>query len=291
MKKGLITSVIILALTLSIPITTSQALSVGDSFVYIVKKAHGEFSYSAGTAVTVAGETNKFRVGDTGVAVNSQLDVEVTSIGTSSVNFDISNNGTVLKSATNNWLSFGLGLIAASMYPFLMMGISTGGTTTPLDVSKGVSLGDQWYIAPTSTNWQGLYDFYNDTENWEPFFDGFNNDEGNFTIASSATWYDDNETLALGLIGLGQYTVSSEGTSLVIIHNVRFDYNVTSYTLQGYNMNTGISGTYQSEDTTFSMTCQVAEENYTRGLGVSQWILAIGALMSLGILVIFRKKK
>ncbi|HUU77931.1 MAG TPA: choice-of-anchor S family protein [candidate division Zixibacteria bacterium] len=291
MKKGIFTSILVITLALTIPISSSQAVSVGDSFVYVVKKAHGEFSYSEGTAVTVSGETNKFRVGDTGVAVNSNLDIDVTVVGSSSVNFDISSNDTVLKSASNNWLSFGLGLIAASMYPFLMMGISTGGTTDPLDISKGVSLGDQWYIAPPSTDWDNLYDFYNDTANWAPFFAGFSNDEGTFNISSSATWYDDNETLALALVGLGTYSVSAEVTSLTIIHNVRFDYNVTSYTLQGYNMNTGISGTYQGEDTKFNMVVQVAESSYTRGLGVPYIAFAFGALFSIGLIVVIKKRR
>ncbi|MFW9923566.1 MAG: hypothetical protein ACFFDW_09815, partial [Candidatus Thorarchaeota archaeon] len=79
---------------------------------------------------------------------------------------------------------------------------------------------------------------------------------------------------------------------LTIIHTLRFDYNVTSYVLQGYNMFTLITGTYEGDDTTFSMNVQVAEENYSRRLGLPNFFIGLGAILSLSIIyTIIRKKK
>jgi hypothetical protein len=59
----------------------------------------------------------------------------------------------------------------------------------------------------------------------------------------------------------------------------------------GYNMNTGISGTYFGEETQFSMVVQVAEQNYTRRLGAPMYVLTFGALAAMGIFIVFKKRQ
>ena len=289
MKKNLVFGLLIVSLALTIPLTTSQAVSVGDTFRFNVKKAYGSFKYTNG-GVTVSGNTSKFRVGNTGVVKGSDLDVEVTALGSSSVDFKISNNGTQLATATSSWLGFGLGLIVYSLYPFIAMGISSG-TATAVDPTKGVSLGDIWYVAPPSTNWNSLADYYNDTANWQSFYDSWDDNEDELNVTSYSKYYDDGETLSLIVSASGRYVVSADGTDLGISHSLRFDYNVTSYVLQGYNVFTLILGDYNGEDTTFSMNAQVAEENYTRSLGAPFLWLAVGGLSIFTLAVIIRKRR
>lgn len=289
MKKTIIATLFVLALTLSVPFSVTQGISVGETFNFDIRNASGNFDYSTGSG-TVEGETDYFRVGDTAVNEDQQITCEVTSVGSSSVNYDLSVNGTVIKSATSSALGFGLGLILYSVYPFLVMGISTG-SVNPIDVSKGVSLGDGFYIAPPSVNWNSLAEYYNDSSNWEDIYAGWDDNEANLTVSSYSKFYDEGETLSFIVSATGNYVVSGDNTNLAIIHNLRFDYNITSYVLQGYNMLTIITGTYDGYDTTFSMNAQISEENYTRGLGFNGLILAVASITSIGLITIIRKRR
>ncbi len=289
MKKKIITSIFIIVLTLSLPISASQGLSVGDSFTFVVKSATGNFEYING-ATTVSGETKKFRVGSTGLSKGASLDVEVTSIGSSNVGFDIKNNGTTLASPTNNGLLFALSLILYTLYPFLVMGISEG-DVGPIDPTKGVSLGDIWYIAPPSIVWTDVYDSFENTTNWDPFFTAYNQSEADMTVQTSATWYDGGETLSFVVSASGNYLIAAESTDLAIIHSVEFHYNTTSYVLQGYDILTIISGDYKGDSTSFSMNAEVAEQSYTRRIGIEPLALILGVILSSGVLVVIKKRK
>ncbi len=289
MKKRIITSIFIIALTLSLPLSASQGLSVGDDFTFVVKAASGDFEYTD-NAVTVSGETNKFRVGSTGVAKGQPLDVEVTNIQSTSVSFDIDNNGSNLASPTSTALGFGLSLILYSLYPFMVMGISTG-SVNPIDPTKGVSLGDIWYIAPPSVDWNAVFDLYNDTANWDAIADVYGESEEEMTFTSIAQWYDNDETIKFKATAGGSYVIAADDTDLTIIHSVEFHYNVTNDVLQGYDVLTLITGTYEGSATTFSMNAEVAEESYTRRIGIEPLALILGVILSSGVLVVIRKRK
>ncbi|MCK5183518.1 MAG: hypothetical protein KAQ95_04365, partial [Candidatus Heimdallarchaeota archaeon] len=85
MKKITIITFILIALTFSVPFISVQgSLSVGDEFEFEVQKAYGNFNYVE-SAVTVSGQTNKFRVGDTALDVGDKIDVTIDAIGASSV--------------------------------------------------------------------------------------------------------------------------------------------------------------------------------------------------------------
>ncbi len=293
MKKQIIIAIFIAALALSLPVSNTLSVSVGEVFTYNIKKAYGSFKFTNGSTTT-QGNTSLFRVGNTGVAKDQDLDVEITNVGTSTVDFKISNNGTQLATAQSSSLSFALGLICYSLFPFIAMGISEASNVDSIiDVNKGVSLGNTWFVAPPGLNWPSLIDMYNNTGNtaWQDIFAGWDNDEGNLSVSSSAFYYDDGETLRLTVGAAGNYIVSSESTNLIIIHQLRFDYNVTNNLLQGYNLLTIISGDYKGEDTIFSMSAQISEENYTRRLGINPFLIVVTAVTSIGILVIIKKRK
>ena len=289
MKKRIITSIFIIALTLSLPLSASQGLSVGDSFTFEVKVASGNFEYIDGVT-TVSGETDKFRVGDTAVNKGSQLDVEVTNIGASTVSFDIDQGGVNLASTTSSGLGFALSLIIYTLYPFMVMGISSG-SVLAVDPDKGVSLGDIWYIAPPTMDWDSVYDTFNNTDNWAPYFSAYNQSEADMAVTTSATWFDGGETLRFIVSASGNYVIAAESTSLLILHAVEFHYNTTSYVLQGYDIKTAISGDYKGDSTTFSLSAEIAEESYTRRISIEPLALILGIILSSGVLVIIRKRK
>jgi len=289
MKKRIITSIFIVALTLSLPLSASQGLSVGDSFTFEVKVASGNFEYING-ATTVSGETNKFRVGDTAVNRGSQLEVEVTNIGASTVDFDIEQGGVTLASPTSSGFGFALSLMLYTLYPFMVMGISSG-TVLGVDPDKGVSLGDIWYIAPPTMVWEDVYDAFSDSGEWATFFTAYNQSEEDMTVSTSATWYDGGETLSFVVSAAGKYVIAAESTDLLIIHAVEFHYNTTSYVLQGYDIKTAISGDYKGDSTTFSLSAEIAEESYTRRIGIEPLALILGVILSSGVLVLIRKRK
>ena len=289
MKKKLVTTIFIIALTLTVPISAGQGLSVGDSFTFEVKNASGNFEYVTG-ATTVTGGTKKFRVGSTGVNKGQQLDVAVTAIGTTDVSFNIKNNGTTLASPTSGALVFGLSLILYSLYPFMVMGISEG-SVGPIDPTKGISLGDIWYIAPPSVDWEATFDLYNDTTNWDAIADVYGESEEEMTVTSLAEWYDEGETIKFKVSASGNYVIAADSTDLSILHSVEFHYNTTSYVLQGYDMFTWIYGTYNGQSSEFSMNVEVAEEHYTRRIGIEPLALILGAILSTGVMVLIKKRK
>jgi hypothetical protein len=291
MKKLVISSLFLITLALSIPMTSGAAISIGDSYKFNPKKASGSFEYTNG-ATTVSGETDKFRVGDTGIATGTIIEANVTNVASSSVTFDIykdSDNSLLKAGAVSSSLGFALGLIAVSIYPFLAMGISEG-TFNPIDVSKGVTLGDSWFFAPPNTNWQDVIDIYNNSDMWSDIYTSFG-PESTLNATSYARWYDNQETLSFIVFALGSLVNTTDDTNLFVLHNLRFDYDVTTNVLMGYNMNTGISGTYFGEETQFSMVVQVAEQNYTRRLGAPMYVLTFGALAAMGIFIVFKKRQ
>jgi len=89
---------------------------------------------------------------------------------------------------------------------------------------------------------------------------------------------------------IGNYVVAAETTDLIIIHTLRFDYNVTSNVLQGYDLFTGISGDFEGTETTFSMSAQVKEENYSRKISVHFLFAALGVLSAFSIAVLRKRK-
>ena len=290
MKKSIIIGSIIILITLATPLTLGHGLAVGDEFNVEVKKAHGSFSYTNG-ATTVSGNTSSFRVGDTSVPIGGQIRAQVDALPGSNEEFslyDSSNN--LLKDVTSSSLGFHLALFVYSFYPFITMGMVSG-TANPIDVDIGVSLSDIFYIAPPSINWDNLFDDYNDTEQWAAYYDAFEGDEGNMSSNAYAQWYDDNETISFFVAVAGNYVISAENTDLSIIHNLRFDYNVTNNILQGYNMFTWIYGQYNGETTTFSMSVQVKEENYTRRMGSPFMVAALGILTAFGIYNIITRRR
>jgi len=288
MKKFTFFTFILLALTFSVPFISVQGVIVGEEFEFVVQKATGTFNYVDVT--TVSGETNKFRVGDTAIDKGDKITVQVDALGASSVDYTIYDESvTQLADVTSSNLGFALSLLYYSFYPFIMMGISTG-SVTDLDVSKGVSLGDGFYIAPPGINWNDLYDYYNNPTNWASLYSGFDNDEGNVTTEATATWYDFGDTLAFEIDVSGTYAVVAESTHLGIYHSLRFDYNVTNNLLQGYDMFTLISGDYQGVNTNFGMTVQVTETSYTRDIGVSFLLIGLVSILSLSVIILIRRR-
>jgi hypothetical protein len=289
MKKTLFYTMIILSIFLALPISNATGISVGDNYDYEVQDVSGDFSYDDGSG-TVSGETDLFRVGDTGLSEGSEFNVEVTDVGSSSVDFDIrDSDNSLLSSASSTGLGFSLSLLVYSLYPFVVMGIS-GGSVNPIDVSKGVSLGDMWYMAPPSINWESIFDTYNDTENWSSLYSGWEDNEGQLNSASSAKMYDGNDTISFTLTVVGDYVVTADSTDLTIIHSMRFDYDITDYNLLGYWMTSNFDGTYEGSETDFHMVAKVSEATYTRNLSIP--IIFIGLLSLIGgISVIVLRKK
>lgn len=289
MKKRIITSIFILALTLSLPISASQGLSVGDSFTFIVKRGYAKYNYySEGEFVT--GETDKFRVGSTGLSEGQLLDVKVTSIGTSSVNFAIKNNGSTLANPSSTPLGFALNLLLYSLYPFILLGMTTG-SVSAINPAVGVSLGDIWYIAPPSIDWQDTFDDFNDTASWSGIAAVYEESEEEIDFTTAARWEDNNETIIFEVGVGGRYLITADNTDFTILHSVEFHYNVSSYVLQGYDIFTWITGTYEGHSTTFSLNAEVAEKSYTRRIGIEPLALILGVILSSGILVVIRKRK
>lgn len=290
MKKITLITFILIALTFSVPFLSVQgSLTVGDEFEFEVKKAYGNFNYVE-SAVTVTGQTDKFRVGDTAIDKGDKIDVQLDAIGTSSVDYSIFDASAVLLAdISSSSLLFGLSLLYYSVYPFLMLGISSA-SVQDLDVSKGVSLGDAFYVAPPSIVWTDVYDSFNDDTNWDSLFSGFDNDEGNVTTDVTATWYDSGATIAFEIDVSGRYEVAAESTGLGIIHSLRFDYNVTNYVLLGYDMFTLISGDYQGINTNFAMTVQVTESSYTRKIGAPFLLIGLASILTVSVMVLLRKR-
>ncbi|MHA1121386.1 MAG: choice-of-anchor S family protein [Candidatus Heimdallarchaeota archaeon] len=291
MKKITIFTFIMIALTFSVPFLPVQGvLSVGDEFEFEVKKAYGNFNYVDNT-VTVTGQTDQFRVGDTALDKGDKIDVQVDAIGASSVDYSITDSSAVLLAdISSSSFLFALSMLYYSVYPFLMLGISSA-SVTDLDVSKGVSLGDAFYVAPPSIVWDDIYDSYNDVAQWSDLFSAFESDEGNVTTTTKATWYDGGETIAFEIDITGRYEIAAETTGLGIIHSLRFDYNVSNYVLLGYDMFTLISGDYQGINTNFAMTVQVTESSYTRKIGAPFLIIGLASILSVSVMVLLRKRK
>ncbi len=290
MKKVFsVLSVLVIFMLLVIPSLSVQGLQAGDDYYFNVKRAKGSFNYTNG-GTTTSGNTSSFRVGTHSIPVNAQIRAHVNSISSGDVSYSIYDSSNAkLTDVTSNGFNFALGLIYYSFFPFIVMGISSG-TVNPIDPTIGVSLSDNFYFAPPSTDWNNVYDYYNDSTNWEDLYNSFDTAESNVTGSSYAKWYDAGETISFLVSVMGRYIISSESTDLIIIHTLRFDYNVTSYTLQGYNLQTTISGTYKGEDTTFSMSVQIAEENYTRPLGLSWIYLGVGIITTFTIMILVKKK-
>ncbi|MCG3253762.1 MAG: hypothetical protein KAX09_07930 [Candidatus Heimdallarchaeota archaeon] len=290
MKKITLITFILIALTFSIPFLSVQgSLSVGDEFEFEVQKAYGNFNYVE-SAVTVSGQTDKFRVGDTALDVGDKIDVTVDAIGASSVDYSVYDaSASLLADVSSSSLLFGLSLLYYSVYPFLMLGMSSA-SVQDLDVSKGVSLGDAFYVAPPNIVWADVYDSYNDPSEWASFFDAFDSDEGNVTTTTKATWFDSGETIAFEIDVSGRYEIAAESTGLGIIHSLRFDYNVSNYVLLGYDMFTLIIGDYQGINTNFAMTVQVTESSYTRKIGAPFLLIGLASILTVSVMVLLRKR-
>ncbi|MCE7744755.1 MAG: hypothetical protein GPJ52_06435 [Candidatus Heimdallarchaeota archaeon] len=290
MKKITLITFILIALTFSIPFLSVQgSLSVGDEFEFEVQKAYGNFNYVE-SAVTVSGQTDKFRVGNTALDVGDKIDVTVDAIGASSVDYSVYDaSASLLADVSSSSLLFGLLLLYYSVYPFLMLGMSSA-SVQDLDVSKGVSLGDAFYVAPPNIVWADVYDSYNDPSEWASFFDAFDSDEGNVTTTTKATWFDSGETIAFEIDVSGRYEIAAESTGLGIIHSLRFDYNVSNYVLLGYDMFTLIIGDYQGINTNFAMTVQVTESSYTRKIGAPFLLIGLASILTVSVMVLLRKR-
>jgi len=291
-KKITLITFILIALTFSIPfpfLSVQGSLSVGDEFEFEVQKAYGNFNYVE-SAVTVSGQTDKFRVGDTALDVGDKIDVTVDAIGASSVDYSVYDaSASLLADVSSSSLLFGLSLLYYSVYPFLMLGMSSA-SVQDLDVSKGVSLGDAFYVAPPNIVWNDVYDSFNNDTNWEALLSAFDSDEGNVTTDVTATWHDGGDTIAFEVDVSGTYTIATETTHLGIIHSLRFDYNVTNYVLLGYDMFTLISGDYQAVNTNFAMTVQVTESSYTRKIGAPFLLVGLASILSVSVMVLIRKR-
>lgn len=290
MKKSILIGSILILLALTAPLTVTQGLAVGDEYWFVVEQAHGEFEYDNGALVN--GSTNSFRVGSSSLSVNDRFRCEVDALPTSTVEYSLyDEDDALLADISVSNLNWALTLMIYAIYPFIAMGISGSGSVIGLDPTIGVGLGDIFYIAPPTIDWNSVFNYYNDSDNWVSLLSGFSNDEGTVNGTSSAKYYDDGETISFFMSILGSYVVAAETTNLVIIHTLRFDYNVTTNVLQGYDLYTGISGDYEGVDTTFTMSAQVKEENYQRNIGVPFLIATLGVLSTFSITVILRKRK
>ncbi|MHA1434374.1 MAG: choice-of-anchor S family protein [Candidatus Heimdallarchaeota archaeon] len=290
MKKTVLIGSILILLALSAPFTVTQGLSVGDDYWFEVEQASGNFEYNDGALVN--GSTNKFRVGTSSLSVGDIFRCDVDALPTNTVEYSLySEADALLADISVSSLSWVLTLMAYAIYPFIAMGISGSGSVIGLDPTIGVGLGDIFYIAPPTVDWNGVFDYYNNSANWVSFLSGLSNDEGTVNGSSYAKYYDNDETLSFFMSIIGNYVVAAETTDLIIIHTLRFDYNVTSNVLQGYDLFTGISGDFEGTETTFSMSAQVKEENYSRKISVHFLFAALGVLSAFSIAVILRKRK
>lgn len=273
-----------------IPIIHAKGYSVGDSYRYIVEDVSGEFSYSVGST-NIEGSTEKFRVGDTPVSEGGELEVKVTSKGSSSADFDIYDNSSqLLTSASTTSLGFALGLILYSLYPFILLDLSSG-SVNPIDVDKGVSIGDSWYLAPPDVNWDGVFNTYNDSDSWSDTYSEWEDNEAELNAVSGARYEDNGATIIFSLTVIGQYWVTADDTDLTITHSMSFHYNVDENNLKGYFMSTSIDGDLEGEETTFSMVVRVIEKGYTRRVGLPFFGVIFSLLASSALIMVIIKKK
>lgn len=290
MKKTILIGSVLILLALTAPLTVTQGLAVGDDYWFVVEQAYGDFEYDNG--VVVNGSTDSFRVGSSSLAVDDKFRCEVDALPGSTVDYSLyDEDDALLADISVSNLNWALTLMIYAIYPFIAMGISGSGSVIGLDPDIGVGLGDIFYIAPPTIDWNSIFDYYNDSTNWVSLLSGFSNDEGNVNGTSYAKYYDDGETISFFTSIMGSYVVAAESTNLIIIHTLRFDYNVTTNVLQGYDLYTGISGDYEGTETTFTMSAQVKEENYSRDIGVPFLFAALGILSTFTIAVILRKRK
>ena len=56
-------------------------------------------------------------------------------------------------------------------------------------------------------------------------------------------------------------------------------------------MLTIITGTYNGQTSQFSMNVEVAEENYTRRIGIEPLAIILGVILSSGVMVLLRKRR
>ncbi len=290
MKKTILIGSVLILLALTAPLTVTQGLSVGDEYWFEVEQASGDFEYDDGTVVN--GTTDSFRVGSSSLSVGDKFRCEVDAIPSNAVEYSLyDEDDALLSDISATGIGWVLTLMTYAIYPFIAMGISGSGSVIGLDPTIGVGLGDIFYIAPPTVDWNGIFDYYNDSANWIGLLAGFDNDEGTVNGTSRAEYFDGGETLSFFMSIMGNYVVAAETTDLIIIHTLRFDYNITSNVLQGYDLYTGISGDFEGTDTTFTMSAQVKEENYSRKIGVPFLFAALGILTTFSIAVILRKRK
>ena len=289
LRKITLVTFLIIALTFSLPFISVQgSLAVGDVFEYEIQKAYGNFNYTNTTA-TVSGQTDQFRIGDTPLDVGDEFTVQVEGISTG-VQYSIyDSTKTLLRYASVGQASFNYQIFKNLIYPFAVLGMASASVGDP-NVSLGVSLGDNLYVAPPLTNWNQVYNLYNDVTFYSAFIGGFGSDEGNLTIDTAATWYDGGDTVAFEIDMSGTYIITAESTQLGIIHSVRFDYNVSNHALLGYDMFTLISGDYQGLNTNFAMTVQITETSYTRVIGVPFILVGFMSVLIASVIVLVRKR-
>jgi hypothetical protein len=289
LKKITLFTFILIALTFSVPFLSAQgSLTVGDEFEFEVKKAYGNFNYSNNTQ-SVSGQTDQFRIGDNALDVGDEFTVEVDSIssGVQYSIYDVSDS--LLVFASVSAFAFALSIFAYSIYPLALMGMASE-DVQDLDTSLGVSLSDVLYIAPPTITWSNIYTQYNDPSQWTGILGVFDSDEGNITVETQATYYDNGDTIAFEIDISGTYIVAAESTSLGIIHSLRFDYNTTNYVLLGYDMFTLISGDYKGANSNLAMTIQVTETSYTRDIGAPYILIGMVSILSISVIVLIRKK-
>ncbi|MBD3192873.1 MAG: hypothetical protein GF308_19695 [Candidatus Heimdallarchaeota archaeon] len=280
----------LIGLLFFIPIIQVKGYSVGDSYRYIVEDASGEFSYTV-DSTTTEGSTEKFRVGNTPVSESDELEVKVTNKDSSSADFEIYDNSSqLLTSASTTSLGFALGLILYSLYPFILLDLSSG-SVNPIDVDKGVSIGDSWYLAPPDVNWAGVFNTYNDSDSWSDTYSEWEDNEAELNAASGARYEDNGATIIFSLTVIGQYQVFADDTDLTITHSMSFHYNVNENNLKGYFMSTSINGDLEGEETTFSMVVRVKEKGYTRRVGLPFFGVIFSLIASSAVILAIAKKK
>ncbi|MFW9997581.1 MAG: choice-of-anchor S family protein [Candidatus Odinarchaeota archaeon] len=258
---------LLLLLVLSATVIPVRSVEVGDSIIYVVNKVSGSFSYSANGSTT-SGSTSNYRVGNEKVPKGTEIRVNITSKIAGLVGYKIDDNGTLLATASSSEAAFGLGIFYTVFNPFVAMGLMSL-TVEPIEVDKGIHMGDWVYVAPTSINWDDISNNFVNASFWQDFMDVLTvNNAGSLNVTGTSKLLDNDETISLSFGMNGDYTNTTEETDLKIKHSIRYDYSILGRNLLGILQETDISGTVEGSTATFKVSIQVVKKGYT-GLGGS----------------------
>lgn len=288
MKKMIISTIIVLALIFTLPISninSVNAVEVGDRILYVVNSANMSYSYSV-DGITLSGSKTNFDIADSILDPGNEFNITVKSIDPTLIEFEATVNGTSLGNTLSVSGNFDSGIFESMIFPFLAMGLSNV-TIYPGSVSS-VGIGDWIFFAPTDIDLDEMHEIFNNKSYWDNVSAPYPEE---ITFSVDSKFLDNGDTIYFEFEASGNYKNTTEAINLTVDHSVRYYYSVVDRNLLSFNINTDIDGTLEGTSASYKTNLEVVKKGFSpSNEGIPGFEILL-SLFSVGILTILIKRR